>query len=479
MPKGDVTLKFDGETAKLVQEILKLKSAMDATAKSTEKLGEAADHAGSKLEHVFETIGEGAQDVLKDVVGIGSAVAGIVAGVEVAKTAWETNMQRMETRAEGLLIKIRDVNTALGNSGQAEATPEVFEKLNDLTYVGGKLVNPREATTLFNGISSGVGGLVSPEDKFSATVAALMARAGDMDMTGAQNLGLNFANLSRERRPGGAFEGFSDEKLQDLARDLTVDRNAPLGERELRYLFRSKDKGQAVQLLRAAGRSSENGRTLTQILTASMEHISPHEKDPNKRRLMAIPEDERMSAILRDPSLVDGMEKLGVENLRRGAAQVSRLPSLSAVAKSRSGATDPVSQAIHTKETVDAFVEQGRKGKEEADHERLQIWELREAIFKKKHPYWSLIPLATTVGRYNSTEEEYGYWRQKEDESFKAGNGPGQYDMSSKESLEVLRRVLAELIAMNSKADQHHEANQSGAHANQHPGLNSGKPGQD
>jgi|GEM_PF-3795437 len=186
------------------------------------------------------------------------AVAMAIAAVQ----NYETSMQQ---RADAFLYRISLVETSLAMSGQQASAPEIRKRIDDLEMVGDQPVNPKNAVEIFSAISRAVGNRASPEDKFAALRAALLGWAGGMDPTSDIALGTNFAELAAYRCSGGAFDGYTDEKLGDLADEATIKIGGAFSERQLGFLARSKDKLSAMKMIYGATFSHQGIDVLEEI----------------------------------------------------------------------------------------------------------------------------------------------------------------------------------------------------------------------
>lgn len=351
MGKGDVTMKFDAETAAFVQAVNKAREAMEAGAESGRKLGDSLGSAGER----------GSKSIGLVVDAVSAAKEGIKLSLEAANNYFEM----MERRADKMIEKTRTLNTALAGAGQAAVSPAVRSQLSAIaaTDFEGMRFSGKQVTDTFAGISAQLGSRVSAADKIAATRAAMQAQAADISPEQSIGIGTTFGKLARERRAGGAFEGYTDEQLGTMALQLSRVDSAPLSDREMRIFAQSSDKKEAFQMLLAARNSELGARGLATIQDEAesaytrrdMQGMSPAERRRIKR-LQAIPAEERYAAILKDPSLVPEKQRRGVEALAQGLASLPPAETLDqAVATSRQ--TEDVASAV-------ARVQQNNKAEE-------------------------------------------------------------------------------------------------------------------
>ena len=410
MAKGDVTLKFDAQTAAFVAAINQAREKLEASSDAARKFGDSSAKAGDHAESGFKKAGERAKELAIHMTGIASATDLVEKGFEQVVAAGERFFDRMKERAETLLSEIKDVNSALGASGQGTQAPAVRAALKNITLPGGTLVNPEERDALYGGISRAVGNKVSAADKVEATQVALEGRIAQLDMAGAQELGANFAQLARERRAGGAFEGYTTNQLADLAYQVTVNKPGCLSDKDLRFFSRATDKGQALQLLFAAAQSDESARGLATIQNTAAEPLDAGEianiekqmkrhpktaTDENRRkvRLFHLQQSEQdvFSAMLNDPTLAPPADRLAIENLREGAKRIPAPRGLLAEIELQQLTADDETKlyygTLQSKALAAQIKEQGAAQTLEYQN-RVGI---HQAIFERDHPFLSSI----------------------------------------------------------------------------------------
>ncbi len=107
-------MKFSAETAEYVQKVLAARSAMEATADTSRKMGEDVAKAGDKMVEKFKEV-ESAADSMKEQAvqaaeafgsafgAIAGTAAGVEKGVELMIEGVNRQLEETERRAEQLL----------------------------------------------------------------------------------------------------------------------------------------------------------------------------------------------------------------------------------------------------------------------------------------------------------------------------------------------------------------------------------------
>lgn len=428
MAKGDVVMKFDANTSTFVSNVLKARQELLAAADNARKFGDEAAKAGDKAEHAGERSAKGfefmrgaAEKVAPSMLEVTTALGATVIAADLVKETITNSMERSAEKANDLRGKILDLNAALAAGGQSKAAPEVREKLEEMSRgsIGGREVIPQEAYAAYGTISRNLGAKADTDTKLKATHAAMLARAGQMDEAGATDVGVNFAQLARERKPGGGFEGYNDEQLQDLAHQVTTIKPGGLSDKDLRFLARSKDKKQAIGLLFGAAQSDESARALSSIQQAAEEDISPGEvaklqkekrkmgakafKDSDaerKLRLSQIPQDQRMGAMLDDATLAPQADRLALHNLAEGMRRVPEQQSLSGLAQQAQSSAAPGDALQRTYERAEAKRQRNLEKDAEDDLRKQTQRTFREEQFETDHPNLSRVPwVKSAAGR--------------------------------------------------------------------------------
>lgn len=302
---------------------------MIATADDARKMGDAVSKAGDKMDSA-------AAATVKSWENVGKTLAATISVATVAAGAMDAlnRMQEIrEQKASAALGKTQTLDAALAAAGQSNAAPDVRLSLN-------AMINPEEATNRFAAVSRAAGNRISAEEKLKAVEAGNLARAAHMDEAGATEMATNFAQLARQRGKDGGFENYTDEQLAELAHEVTVNAPGGLSDRDLRFISRAGNKKEALQILFASRQSDESARGLSAIQQNAERDFNAVEirklhkerrTNPEAERLLRlseIPKDQRISAILADPSLAEPAERLAVENLKRGLGHVPQVQSI-------------------------------------------------------------------------------------------------------------------------------------------------------
>jgi len=133
MAQGDVTMKFDANTAAFVQKVTAARAALEATSDSSRKTAESIGKAGEKAEKAF---GAGSvaylQNFATGLLSIGSIVSGLRAGFQ----SIEEIQERAVSRLQGQI----DINRQLSflAKGEPEKYAQFQEKINALSPEFGK-----------------------------------------------------------------------------------------------------------------------------------------------------------------------------------------------------------------------------------------------------------------------------------------------------------------------------------------------------
>lgn len=284
MAKDDVVMTFDAQTQQFVASVEAARKEVDAMADSTRKLGPELSASGINVDAFQKKIdalrittdsaaaaNEKYAATLKANLAAGAtwagAVAGVAAGIGLGGLQAYANVQ--ENKASKFFKKTGEVDTALAAAGQSDSAKSVRDALSQMEG------DADEIPALFASISRNLGNKISVADKLAATEAATRARSTGLDLDAAGELGTNFAQLARERKPGGAFEGKSDQELGDLARKTTINAPGGLSEAELRLIQRDSNKERALNLVFAGRQSSEKAKGLAAIQTAAETVVTP------------------------------------------------------------------------------------------------------------------------------------------------------------------------------------------------------------
>lgn len=319
MAKGDVVMKFDGQTAAFVQATLAAKNAMDAAAEKGRKMGEDVSKGGDKALASLEKVGKKSQQVKTDFISAGEAMAGMAAAAALAGKIVSDRMDEMARKAGLTRDAIQGINFALGASGQISQAPEIRKKLSK---IGGDIMAPKDVEALFGQVSKAAGSMNTPEEKLRATKAAVGARGAGIEDVGA--FGNTFAQLERQK----GLAGLSDDQLSEVTAHVLKVKPAGLSDKDLRFLQRSPDQMEGLNMLLAGGRSAEGSKALEafeqsgdleindDLLKKAKHHPKKlTEEEKRKLRLNEIPEEDRQGAMLRDPSLVEPSQRRAVANL--------------------------------------------------------------------------------------------------------------------------------------------------------------------
>lgn len=397
MAKGDVTLRFDANTAAFVQKTLEAKAALDATAKSARDAGQHVAKAG---EH-WEKFGEKASDAFKE---IGKHAAGVVgiplslaSALEVATKTIENMMEKTIRKADELAAKTITLDAALAKFGKMGSAPQVTRTLAEMSEksYAGRHFDDDVVVRQFAQIYSQVGHKTSIAGGMAATEAALKAQAADMSPDDATRYGVGVANLAR------LMPGASMKEVEDLAFKAFANAPDALSDpKNLRFLSRAnpKSRGVALGAIEAASQSDESARALTAIQKEIEQQPSRQELGSmspiERRRYKAIQEaGGDYQAIFSEPDkYLSSSAAIDARALARGAANVrdpGTLEGAMATAVKNEGASGSLVRIGHNTKTIAG--QNMERGALEAQVEA-EIQRRAVAIFHREHPTLSNIP---------------------------------------------------------------------------------------
>lgn len=443
MAKGDVILKFDAQTATFIQNVLKSRQELLAMASDARKMGDDVANAGDKASRAMSKTDSAAEALAGKFKSVAGAAALAAAAIATATGAADNFNARQEAKAAEALRKTQTVDSVLAAQGRSSDAPGVRLSLD-------KYANPTEAVNAFVAIGSELGNKISIDDQKKAVETYEAGRVAHLDDAKAIELGKNFGHLARERRPGGGFEGYSDEQLQDMAYKVTVNAPGGLTDRDLRFFARAKDKEQALGVLFAAKQSDENARGLTSIQTAADQDFPPEElrrlrreqrENPEAKRMLRlseIPKDDRLAAMLQDPSLAPQSERLALKNLAEGAKRVPHVDSLRDVMHAE--VDHATYLADQNRQAAAQEAQNLARGATKAETRELTKRLVRAKI-EREHPIFSLVPgLSAAVAALSAGVDSPNNQpvQGRSDEQFRNPTRPG----SSKEPVFFLEGIL-------------------------------------
>lgn len=395
MAKGDVTLKFDANTAAFVQNIMKAHEAAMAAADSTRKLGESGVTAGERMAESF-------MHVAKHLGAITTGVGAAVAAIELVKGTAENMLERTQQRAELFVARARSLNQALAAAGQGGETSGIRQQIEGMAGqdINGERFSQKRITEMFAGVSGAMGTKISAADKLAATRVGLEAVTSGMSDEAANQVAINYARLNRER--GGA----GGEDLKDQAYTAEIYKPEGFSERDLRFVSRSKNKEQAMRLLFAASQSEESGKALMSLQTHAR-------GDP-----------ERIMRMLENPRLAPANVRLDVEALRKGMEEVHGFSFAGAVAQNAGG--DAATGLVTGERSTEEYAAETNEMTGLADAKTQYKRSLRKAIYARTHPYMDMVPgtekLAGMMGVHGEEQairQKYGDEGATEDQDIR------------------------------------------------------------
>ncbi|MEI6236202.1 MAG: hypothetical protein WCT04_24365 [Planctomycetota bacterium] len=323
MAKSDVTVRMSAENAQFVQEQLKARDAILATADASRKMGEKVVKAGDSVQDLFSpknlakiASATGAYDLMKD------AISGALKVLQDLTAQEEKRGKKANERVGGL-------SDALGGVGQLDRFPHLNQVANSIktTAFDASGVSKILATAI-----SKTNGERTEKEYINATIEAVKATEAGLAPDKAGGFAANLLQVEKMTgQKGGGWENLSDKDKSNMAFEMT--RMAPdgLSPQDAKLLGRSKDKNLGFALLEAtnaAGEEGEAGGKIQQLAgyVPSNEELKkfrhPKKLNEEEKAKKAIwesgaTEEERIMAMMRNPEMV-GIEPRGmVRNVSR------------------------------------------------------------------------------------------------------------------------------------------------------------------
>ena len=204
MAKGDVVMKFDGQTAQFVQASLAAAKAMEATANKARDLGKSSSAAGEALS-VLGDIGK------KNLSSLGDAAKGLVGNFDIVKMGineiinaydkWGQKIKEVDAAAQNLNKNAARAGSTFGDAG---AGPEVKLRLQNMSMPG---VSIDERLQLFKKAQEVMPG-AGKEELFR-----LIQMGGEANKAGKDPS----AMIGTMGRLSHVFENLSPEQIRDKA----------------------------------------------------------------------------------------------------------------------------------------------------------------------------------------------------------------------------------------------------------------------
>lgn len=464
MGKGDVTMQFDAATAQAVSEILRFREQLIATGNTSRDVGQRVVQSTKEASDGFDQMSKSVKSSLGEI-GAAAAVTGAAVGVILETLS--AGLKQAEERTGQLIGRAQSLNEGLAASGQEKDIPQTRQALDDMARMNfvNRVFSNGEVTRNFVAVSGALSDKVSAKGKIDATYEALHAQDVGLGEAASQTVGINYANLARQRQPGE-----TDKDLRDQAFSLAVSRNgAALDEKSLQFLARAKDKKQAVSMLLFAAHQHETPKGLIALQKAADEEITsdqlhealkhPHNVEHERLlRLSKIPQADRMGAMMKDPSLAPSGDRESVLNLIQGAGN-SPIRSMSSVPMD-----DSTRQLIDTENTA-STTERINENFEQGAFKANRLSTLRRNALMRDHPLVNLmmgkVPLVgDSLKDLRMSEEERAYTQQ-----------PGAAPLTTDKSIQILERIESQL---NSQTQHLQEINTKTS--TNYP-LDSNKPG--
>ena len=338
MAKGDVTMRFDADTARFISAINGARLALEAAGVKSREFADSSTKDADAIAKAFTSMGK---SMAGSLIGFTTAAGAVAAGVDLILSAVNNRIKQVEDRADKFLGRTRTLDDSLNDAGQGASIPVIRSKIKDLskTQFENKSYTVESLNNMYARISSSLGEKATPEEKFDALKSATVAQdTGRLSDEAAMAYAVNYANIKRQSPNTGKTGSILDREVVNQAYSFTVNRpNDPLmNPNELQFLSRSKDKTMAMSMLQAAVQKDEKTRGLAAIESAGYDHIDtgeirkiilkqkrqPREFTEEDRRILALSKfqqgPERMSAVMEDPALAPVASRLAVNNLIKG-----------------------------------------------------------------------------------------------------------------------------------------------------------------
>ena len=324
-------MKFDAQTAGMLQEISKMRQAMESTADTSRKLGEHTSKAGER----FIEMGKSALEATGILIGVGEAMNKV-------REAWRAGVEQQVQDAEKLKGRMEDLRNTLAGSGRVNMLPQIRSQVDSLAD---SKVSASTLESMYGKISRAAGAKATPSQTYDALKVALTGLHGGMNEDAAASLGKNYIDLARVAKPGG---GLNTAHLPEDAFDL-YKLGHELSEGDLRLMNRSQDQALGLAVIKAGAKGDEGPKAMEAI----METLSER---PNLT----------LDKLFNNPSMMPRNKRRMLENLKNNMGPVGG-QSLGETVESMEGLeeTDPLLQPLATSEkskTRAAAIAQGRQG---------------------------------------------------------------------------------------------------------------------
>lgn len=151
MAKGDVTMKFDADTADFVQKMTKLRQDLIASGSASRQFAQEISLAGVKLgslKDVSKSVGSEIQNIAASHLSFSGAIG---TAMNLARAAWDIWGKHVEEISRKSKSQIDQLSSAVANMGAGAMLPEVRMRLQNQSMPG---MNMEQRIALFKQASA-------------------------------------------------------------------------------------------------------------------------------------------------------------------------------------------------------------------------------------------------------------------------------------------------------------------------------------
>jgi len=362
MAKGDVTLRFDANTAEFIQRVMAARSALDETAKKARETGEAVKKAGDHADDFGRKIAHG----VKELAGLLAIPTTVMGGLELTMQAVERRLALAEARAKALAVRSATWDSAmfaLGTTGQSKDIRGQLEELTKSKYSGVKF-DAKDVESMFAQVVTSVGPRATPNQFIAATRTALGASGAGANVQQAVQAGSAMAVIQ------ALMPGIGEDEADELARFMQL--NAPdvlQNEKILGTIATSKDKMGTARFF-ASGYQNFQGAKRIKPLS---DWVEAHPGMDYEK-------------ILANPSMLPPAERSVLEAIRVGASGLRGAGSREEASRAAIVGGDARRDAYVISRNVDATGDDILEANASQDTINRKIAERASQIYRLEHP---------------------------------------------------------------------------------------------
>lgn len=298
MAKGDVTLKFDANTAEFIQKVVAARTVLDDTAKKARNAADDFKKAGDHASEFANKASEGVMEIAK----LASLPVSIMGAVDLTLKAVENRIELAQERAKELLSRSATFDTAMYTLGTTRQSRGIRERLGELASksYGGIKVDDGQVERLFAQIVAQVGPRASVDQFVSATKTALGAIGANANTSQAVEAGAGSAVLQ------SLMPNLSEDEADRMSRFMQLNAPGVLQDPKiLGAIATSKDKMSAARFF-ASGYQEFQGAKRIKPITEFVEGRPGMTYEKLLENPLMLPPKER--AVLQ--SIIEGQNSL-------------------------------------------------------------------------------------------------------------------------------------------------------------------------